>query len=410
MSSDVVRDVKALLASHGTPPREVYLDLENAGLVLPEALRAMIEAYEKRGFGHPSITHKAGWEAYELLYESAEILSRVIGAKPEEITFTHSCTEANNLAVVGSALANKSGRRKIVVSAIEHLSVIFPAERLAPLGYKVVKVPVDSEGFVNLDALSEAVDSETLLVSVGIVNHEIGTVQDLRAVVDIVRDKSPETLVHTDAADALAKVEIDVEKLGVDLATFSSHKVYGPRGAGAIYVREGVALEPVVHGQLSAQKLWPGVENVPAIAGFSKALETLHRRRDEYVGKMRRLRDMLISGILSSVDHVLLNGPEGDRRAPDNVNVSFLYCEGEALTVELSLRGVYVSSGSACTSRILEPSHVLLAIGRRYEEAHGSVLMKVWPLHSEDDVKYAVEQIRLAVERIRSISPVRGVA
>lgn len=203
-------------------------------------------------------------------------------------------------------------------------------------------------------------------------------------------------------------MKLNVEELGIDLATFSSHKVYGPKGAGALYVREGIKLEPILRGQLSTQRLWPGVENVPAIAGFGKAVEVLMSRFEEYVLHMQRLRDLLIEGVMDSVKWALLNGPSGNKRSPDNVNMSFLYCEGEALTVELSMHGVYVSSGSACTSRALEPSHVLLAIGRRYEEAHGSILMKVTPMHTREDIEYVLEQIPRAVERIRSLAPIGG--
>jgi len=408
--SDIVRGVKDLIKMHGKPVREVYLDSENSGLILPEALKEMINCYEAVGFGHPSITHKVGWESYEKLHVSTKIIADFIGASIDEIAHFHSGTEANNVAILGVAKANRNGRKKIVVSSIEHLSVIFPAEELQKHGYSLVKVPVDSEGFVDVDVLSDVIDDDTLLVSIAAVNHEIGTVQDIKGLVEVVKDKSSEVIFHTDAADALGKVEFDVGKLGVDLATFSSHKVYGPKGAGALYIREGVKVEPIIFGQLSTQRLWPGIENVPAIAGFAKALEVMRNNFDEYTSKMRFLRDKLIDGILESIDDVILNGPRGDRRAPDNVNVSFLYCEGEAITVELSTRGIYVSSGSACTSRILEPSHVLLAIGRKYEEAHGSILMKVTPMHNADDIEYALVQLREAISRIRSISPIkRGV-
>ncbi|MCD6312519.1 MAG: cysteine desulfurase, partial [Thaumarchaeota archaeon] len=289
--------------------------------------------------------------------------------------------------------------------SIEHLSVKFPAERLQEQGFKLVEIPVDKEGFINLDYLSSQVNDETLMVSVAAVNHEIGTIQDLKAVAEVAKDKDPDIVVHTDACDALGRIPLDLEKLGIDMASFSGHKVYAPKGVGALYMREGVKLEPILYGQLSSQKLWPGIENVPSIAGFSKALELFRENFDQYRDKMRKLRDILIDGILDQIDNVFLNGPKGDRRSVDNVNVSFLSCEGEALTVELSLRGVYVSSGSACTSRTLEPSHVLLAIGRQYEIAHGSVLMKVSPLHSEEDIEYALSQLVEAVERIRSIAP-----
>ncbi|RLF00896.1 MAG: cysteine desulfurase [Thermoprotei archaeon] len=406
MASDVLRSVRELLEQHGKPEREVYLDSENSGLVLGEALEEMLRVC-REAVGHPSVTNRPGWEAYEALYRASERIARAIGARVEELAYTHSGTEANNLAILGLAKAQK-GRRKIVVSAIEHLSVIFPAEELTKAGYKLVKVPVDEEGFVKLDELSAAVDRETLMVSIGLVNHEIGAVQNLKALVEVVKDRDEDIVFHTDAADALGRVRLDVEELGIDMATFSSHKVYGPKGAGALYVRGGIRLEPILQGQLSTQRLWPGVENVPAIAGFGKAVEVLTSRFEEYVSHMQRLRDMLIGGIMSSVEWVLLNGPRGSRRSPDNVNMSFLYCEGEALTVELSMHGVYVSSGSACTSRALEPSHVLLAIGRRYEEAHGSILMKVTPMHTKEYVEYVLEQLPRAVERIRSIAPIRG--
>lgn len=399
-----LRNVKALIQAHGKPRREVYLDSENSGLIFEDALSELLKAYREYGYGHPSITHKPGWSAFEILLKAKENLMALINAEDGEIVFTHSGTEANNLAVMGLAKANP-GRRKILVSSIEHLSVKFPAERLREQGFKLVEIPVDKEGFINLDYLFDQADKETLIISVAAVNHEIGTVQDLKAVAEIAKDKDPDIVVHTDACDALGRIPLDFEKLGIDMASFSGHKVYAPKGVGALYVKEGVKLEPIIYGQLSSQKLWPGVENVPSIAGFSKALELFRRNFDQYRNGMRKLRDTLMNGILDRVDGVFLNGPRGDRRSVDNVNVSFLSCEGEALTVELSLRGVYVSSGSACTSRILEPSHVLLAIGRPYEIAHGSILMKVSPLHDEEDVEYALSQLVEAVERIRSIAP-----
>jgi cysteine desulfurase len=301
-------------------------------------------------------------------------------------------------------MASKT-KKKIVISSIEHLSVVFPAEQLQQAGFQVVKIPVDRDGFVKTDALSGALDKETLLVSIAPVNHEIGTIQDIRAIVDLVKDKDPDICVHFDARDAFTKIPLDLEKSGADLASFSSHKVFGPKGAGALYVREGTEVKPIIHGQLSTQKLWAGIENIPAIVGFAAAVSLMQEHAGEYPAHMARLRDRLIAGITGSVSHTLLNGPPGKQRAPDNVNISFLNCEGEAMTVEMSLKGVYVSSGSACTSRVLEPSHVLLAIHRKYEEAHGSILMKITPFHSDDDIDYAIRCFAEAARRIRSMSP-----
>lgn len=401
--------VKELLAEHGTPEREVYFDHENSGWVPPEVVEAMLPYFNKRGYGHPSITNKPGWEAYEVIWEARKLLAEALGiSSPDEVVFTHSGTEANNLAILGTALASKGRGGKIIVSAIEHLSVIFPAEFAARLtGMDVIKVPVDEEGFVDPEVLATYVSKDTVLVSVQLVNHEIGTIQNVRELAKVVKDINPDALFHTDACDALGRVNIDVRELGVDLLTVSSHKILGPKGAGALYVRKGVRLEPIVKGQLSTQTLWPGVENVPAIAGFKKALELALRDLRTRKYGIARLRDKLIDGLLSEVPHTLLNGPRGDRRSPDNVNVSFLYVEGEALTVELSLKGIYVSSGSACTSRVLEPSHVLLAIGRKHEEAHGSILFKLTRYHSEEDVEYVLSRVPEAVSRLRRISSLK---
>lgn len=402
--SDLTKDIENLLESHGTPKREVYLDSENSGLIFPEALDAMVKAYAVSGRGHPSITHRAGWESYELMFKSSVVVAEAINCKPDEIVYTHSGTEANNLAITGIAQASKK-RKKIILSNIEHLSVVFPSERLQELGFVVVKVPVDREGFIDLEFLANQIDKDTLLVSVAPVNHEVGVIQDARAMVEVVRDRDEEVKIHLDACDALCKIRFDVKDLGIDLASFSSHKVYGPKGVGALYVREGIELTPIIRGQLSTQKLWAGLENIPGIAGFAKAVDLMHRNYGDYTSRMAGLRDKLIDEILGSIDHTLLNGPRGFKRSPDNVNISFLYCEGEALTLEMSLKGVYVSSGSACTSRILEPSHVLLALGRKYEEAHGSILMKTTPFHSESDIDYVVHCFPEAVKRIRSINP-----
>ncbi|RLE79411.1 MAG: cysteine desulfurase, partial [Thermoprotei archaeon] len=310
---------------------------------------------------------------------------------------------------MGVGLAKRKNRGKIVVSSIEHLSVIFPAERLEKLfGFKVVQIPVSKEGFVEPELFQLYVDRDTVLVSIQLVNHEIGCIQPLKELVDIARSANPDVIFHTDAVDAYGRLRLDVERLGVDLVTLSSHKILGPKGIGVLYVRPGVELESVILGQLSTQKMWPGVENVPAIAGFKKAIELAFENFDENVSKMRRLRDRLMKGIQERVSDVLINGPLGEKRVVDNANMSFLYVEGEALTVELSLRGVYVSSGSACTSRHLEPSHVLLAIGRKYEEAHGSILFKVTRYHCDDDIDYVISQVPQAVERLRKLSAIKS--
>jgi cysteine desulfurase len=215
-------------------------------------------------------------------------------------------------------------------------------------------------------------------------------------------------LFHTDASDAYGRIPENVDDLGVDLLTLSSYKILGPRGVGVLYVREGVSVERLLEGQIGTQNLWPGVENVPLIMGFLKASELAFKNFDENISHMKRLRDKLTSGILEKISETVLNGPRGAERAPDNVNISFLHCEGESLTIELSLKGVYVSSGSACTRLILQPSHVLTAIGREFEEAHGSVLMKVTRYHTKEDIEHVLKVFPEAVKRLREISSIKG--
>jgi len=398
-------EIRELLAAHGKPAREVYLDNENSGWVPREVVEEMIPYFNERGYGHPSITNKPGWEALEVIAETNELVARTIAGNPIGVNFVHSGTEANNLAILGTVKERKSKGKKIVVSDIEHYSVLLPALSLEDVGFTVIRAPVDEEGFVDIDVLPELVDKETILVSIQAVNHEIGTIQRLKEIVEVAKDKNPDVIFHTDACDAYGRVELNVRDLEIDLLSLSSHKVLGPKGVGVLYIKEGVRVEPILKGALSSQHLWPGVENVPAIAGFKKAIELAFEGFHEHNQKIASMRDYLMNSILESVPDTKLNGPRGMERVSDNMNISFLHVEGEALTVELSMRGVYVSSGSACTSRVLEPSHVMLAIGREYEEAHGSILFKLTRYHELDDMRYVVEQVIGAVERLRKLSP-----
>ncbi len=406
----MVENVRELLKAHEGLRREVYFDIENSSPVPKEVVDAMVPYYETFAYGNPTLTHKPGWEAFETIMESSQKMASFLGCKNvEEVNFTPGETEANNLAIMGTALSLKEKARKIVVSEIEPINVLHVLEMLQKNGFKIAKIPVDKEGFLNLDLLNDAVDHETALVSLSAVNHEIGTIQPIKEAVEVVSERNAETVFHTDASDAFGKVPCDVRKWDVDLATISSYKILGPRGIGCLYVKEGVNVERILEGQIGTQRLWPGVENTPLIVGFTKASELTFQNFEENVRRIKRLRDKLVDAITSKVSDVELNGPTGSKRAPDNANISFLRCEGEALTIELSLRGVYVSSGSACSRRLLQPSHVLVAIGRKFDQAHGSILMKVTRLHNEEDINYALEVIPKAVERIRGISGATGV-
>ncbi len=410
VEQSMIENVKELLKAHEGLKHEVYLDNENSSIVPDEVIETMLPYYNRRAYGNPTLTHKPGWEAFETIMESAQKIATFLGCKTlEEVNFTPGETEANNLAIVGAAVPMSEKGRKIVISEVEPLGVLNVAEMLQKRGFTVAKIPVDSEGLISLEKLEQAVDKETVLVSLSTVNHEIGTIQPIKEAVEIVRDRNSNAMFHTDASDAYGKIPFNVLDLGVDLATVSSYKILGPRGIGALYVRERVNVEKILEGQIGTQRLWPGVENTPLIVGFTKASELVFQNFEANRNRMREWRDKLIDGITCGIPDVLLNGPAGDKRAPDNANTSFLRCEGEALTIELSLNGVYVSSGSACSRRLLQPSHVLVAIGRKFDEAHGSILMKVTRVHTEEDINYTLKIVPRAVQRIRGITGSTGV-
>ncbi|MCL2172189.1 MAG: cysteine desulfurase [Candidatus Bathyarchaeota archaeon] len=406
----MVENVKELLKLHERITRQVYLDNENSSIVPPVIVEAMLPYFNKIAYGNPTLTHKPGWEAFEVIMTSFQQISKYMDAKVlEEITFTPGESESNNLAIMSSCFAQKEKGKKIIISEIEPINVLHTVEMMKKFGFTVTKIPVDSDGFLNMEKLKEAIDKETIFVSIAAVNNEIGTIQNIKEAVQIVKDKNSQILFHTDATDAYGRIPFSVQDFNVDLATVSSYKIQGPRGVSALYVREGVNLDRIIEGQIGTQKLWPGIENTPLIVGFTKASELAFENFEANTTKMRCLRDKLVDGVFSELSDLRFNGPKGEKRSPDNANISFLRAEGEALTIELSLKGVYLSSGSACSRRLLQPSHVLVAIGRRFEEAHGSVLMKISRYLTEEDIAYVLEVIPEAVNRIRRIVGSTGV-
>ncbi|MDR0460683.1 MAG: cysteine desulfurase [Nitrososphaerota archaeon] len=406
----MVENVKELLKLHERITRQVYLDNENSSIVPPVIVEAMLPYFNKIAYGNPTLTHKPGWEAFEVIMTSFQQISKYMDAKVlEEITFTPGESESNNLAIMSSCFAQKEKGKKIIISEIEPINVLHTVEMMKKFGFTVTKIPVDSDGFLNMEKLKEVIDKETIFVSIAAVNNEIGTIQNIKEAVQIVKDKNSQILFHTDATDAYGRIPFSVQDFNVDLATVSSYKIQGPRGVSALYVREGVNLDRIIEGQIGTQKLWPGIENTPLIVGFTKASELAFENFEANTTKMRCLRDKLVDGVFSELSDLRFNGPKGEKRSPDNANISFLRAEGEALTIELSLKGVYLSSGSACSRRLLQPSHVLVAIGRRFEEAHGSVLMKISRYLTEEDIAYVLEVIPEAVNRIRRIVGSTGV-
>ncbi len=314
----VVENVKELLKLHEGIKHEVYLDNENSSVVPQEVLDAMQPYYNKRAYGNPTLTHKPGWEAFTAIMEASQKIATYMGAKAlEEINFTPGDSESNNLALMGAAAANPAKGKKIVISEIEPINVLNVTELMKKQGYTTTKVPVTPEGVINLEKLKEAVDKETALVSIHLVNSEIGTIQPIKEAVEIVKDQNPAALFHTDASDAYGRIPFSVQDLKVDLATVSSFKVLGPRGTAALYVREGVNMERIVEGPIGTQKLWPGIENTPLIMGFAKASELAFTNFDQNTARMRMLRDKLVEGIFAKMTDIRLNGATGGR-SPDN--------------------------------------------------------------------------------------------
>ncbi len=396
-------NIEGLLKQHGTPEKEVYLDWENGSVVDKDVYEEMRPFYLERTFGNPAITHHMGWETLDFYMKAKTRIAKPLNIDPQAIALTHSFSESNNLAIRGLAKMNKK-RKKIIVSEVEHLSVIHTAKAMFGDQYQVEIIPVSNDGTVNIDILQEKIDSDTLLVSLQTINHEIGTIQPVKEALEVVKDKDDSIFFHTDATSAFGRIPLDYSKVEVDLATFNSNRILGPKGIAGLYIKEGTKLKAIYEGQLSVEILAPDVENPALLAGFAKAVEIQFERFDEINNQTKKLRDKLLYGLHTSIERTEINGPSGDRRAPDNVNISFLGCEGEALTVECSMNGIYVSSGSACTSRILMPSHILTAIGRKPEEAHGSLLMKLNRLNTEDQINYVLERMPKVISRIRSIT------
>lgn len=381
--------------------RRVYLDHSATTPVRPEVLEAMLP-YFKEKFGNPSSIHAWGREIRSDVEAAREKVASLIGAEAREIVFTAGGSESDNTAIFGAALAAKPGRRHVVTSAVEHHAVLDTVKALKARGYDVTFVPVDEHGMVHPEAVREAVRDDTFLVSIMHANNEVGTIMPIKEIAEIAHERG--ALMHTDAVQTVGHIPFDVQELGVDLASMSAHKFYGPKGVGVLYIRKGVKLEPLIYGGGQERKRRAGTENVAGIVGLATALELAVAEMPEEAERLAALRDRLIEGIRSKIDHVKLNGHPA-MRLPGHVNMSFKFVEGEALLLNLDLKGIAASSGSACTSGSLEPSHVLLAMGIPHEVAHGSVRMTMGRATEAEDVDYVLEVLPPIVEKLRAMSP-----
>lgn len=383
-------------------PSQVYMDHTAGKPVDPRVIEAMLP-YMKSFYGNPASLHFFGQEPRNAIDDARLKIAELINAeKKESVIFTSGATESNNLAVRGVANRNADRGKHIIASSIEHMSVINPCKFLKTRGFEVTFLPVDEYGIVDLEALERNMTEETVLVSIMYANGEIGTIQPIKEIGRIVHVGN--AYLHVDATAANGQIPIDVRKDRIDLLTLSSNDIYGPKGIGALYIRDGVRIKPLIQGGGQEKGLRSGTENLPSIAGFGKAAELAKAEMPEESERQTLLRDRLVNGLLDSVPYAFLNG-HPTKRLPDNAAVRFSFIEGESMLLNLSMIGVAASSGSACTSKTLAPSHVLLATGLKHEEAHGSLLFTLGKQNTEEDVDYVVSIMPDIVKRLRAISP-----
>ncbi len=379
----------------------IYLDHGATTPLDPRVLEAMIP-FLKEDFGNPSSLHFFGREVKKQLEEAREKVAGILGAEPEEIIFTSGGTEADNLALGGVVRALREKGKHIITTAVEHHAVLDTCTALKKEGFDITILPVDRYGMVEPQHVKEAIREDTLLVSVIYGNNEVGTVQPLEKIGQITREKG--VLLHTDAVQTVGNLPLEVEKLQVDLLALSAHKFYGPKGAGILYCRQGIEIDRMLHGGGQERGRRAGTENVPGIIGMARAMEIVVEEKEENTRRMEKLRDKLIEGLLSMED-VYLNG-HPTRRLAGNVNASFEYIEGEALLLSLDYKGIAASSGSACSSGSMEPSHVLLAMGIPEQTAHGSVRFTLGRHTTEEEIDYVLEVVPEAVQKLRDMSSI----
>lgn len=381
--------------------KRVYLDNSATTRVDDEVVNAMLPFFTEK-YGNASSLYTLGREAHEAIDVARQQVATSIGANPAEIIFTSGGTESDNIAIIGSALANRKKGNHIITSVIEHPAVLETCRHLEKDGFKVSYIPVTPEGIVKVDELAAAITKETTLITIMQVNNEIGSVQPIAEIGKIAKEKGVKF--HTDAVQAMGKVKVDVNDLGVDMLSLSGHKIHGPKGVGVLYLRKGTPVRSLVYGGGHERGIRSGTENTPGIVGLGKACEVVTRDFDRNVAHMTRLRDKLMDGLLK-IEHSRLNGARGNLRSPNNVNISYSFVEGESMVLLLDMQGIEVSTGSACSSKKLEPSHVLLSCGLPAEEAHGSLRMTNCKYTTEEDIDYVIQTLPGIVSRLREMSP-----
>ena len=380
----------------------IYLDHAATTATRPEVLEAMLP-YFTENYGNPSSIYELGSKNKQIVTESREIIGKALGTDAQNIYFTAGGSEADNWALVATAEAFKNKGNHIITSKIEHHAILHTCEYLEKeRGFEVTYVDVDEHGILKLDELKKAIRPTTILITVMFANNEIGTIQPVKEIGAIAHEHG--ILFHTDAVQAFGQIPIDVDAMNIDMLSGSGHKLNGPKGIGFLYIRKGVKIRSFIHGGAQERKRRAGTENVPGIVGLGKAVEIAVRTMDERIKKETELRDYLIGRILKEIPYTRLNG-DSEKRLPNNANFRFQFIEGESLLIMLDMAGICGSSGSACTSGSLDPSHVLLAIGLPHEIAHGSLRLTLGEDNTKEEMDYVVEKVKGIVERLRSMSP-----
>ncbi|WKV08942.1 cysteine desulfurase NifS [Thermoanaerobacterium sp. CMT5567-10] len=378
----------------------IYLDNAATTPLKPEVLDSMMPFLDNR-FGNPSSLYSYGQEAKKAIEEARDRVAAAIGANADEIFFTSGGTESDNWALKGAAYALKDKGNHIITSSVEHHAILHTCQYLENQGFEITYLPVDEYGLVDPNELKRAIKDNTILVSIMCANNEIGTIEPIEELANVSHEKG--VLFHTDAVQAVGNVPIDVKELDVDMLSMSAHKIYGPKGVGALYIRKGLRIDTLLQGGAQERNRRAGTENVAGIVGFGTAIELVTKNIDEHIKKLIMLRDKLIDGILK-IPYTRLNG-HPVKRLPGNVNVSFEFVDGESLILSLDMEGICASSGSACTAGSIDPSHVLLAIGLPEEIAHGSLRLTIGEENTEEEIDTVINKLPKIVDRLRQMSP-----
>ena len=382
--------------------KTTYMDYSATTYVKPEVLDAMMPFFTEK-FGNPSSFYGISRETKMAVDNARAQVAKAINCDPNEVYFTGGGSEADNWAIKGIATAHMKKGNHIITTKIEHHAVLHTCEFLEKFGFEVTYLDVNEEGFIDLKQLESAITDKTILVSIMFANNEIGTIQPIKEIGAICREKK--VLFHTDAVQAIGSVPVDVKEMNIDLLSLAGHKLYGPKGIGALYIRKGVRIDNLIHGGGQERGRRAGTENIPGVVGLGNAIEIATENIEENRARLTVLRDKLIDGILERIPYARLNGPRGDKRLPGNSNISFEFIEGESILLSLDFEGICASSGSACTSGSLDPSHVLLAIGLPHEKAHGSLRTTLGAASTEEDVEKLLNELPPIIERLRNMSP-----